>query len=62
STLKKWLTAYRKDGESALVAKKRGRPMGKPTVRYSAFDPLNYQASYYLHAENARLAGKLGRK
>ncbi|MEG0375177.1 MAG: transposase, partial [Raoultibacter sp.] len=62
STLKKWLTAYRKNGKQALVAKKRGRPVGRPAVRSSAFDPLNYQASYYLHAENARLVSKLGSK
>lgn len=58
STLKKWLIAYRKEGESALDPKPMGRPKDIHTPaprRIPAVDEM------LLRMENGRLAKKLGR-
>ncbi|MEG0503709.1 MAG: transposase [Raoultibacter sp.] len=57
STLKKWLIAYRKDGECSLYPKPLGRPRGIHTpivTRLNRFDDA------LLRMENEKLVRKLG--
>ncbi|MEG0375166.1 MAG: hypothetical protein RR672_05980, partial [Raoultibacter sp.] len=60
STLKKWVIAYRRQGESAFVPKSKGRPPGTYSLTSK---PLSSRASFeeiLMRAENERLARKLG--
>ena len=59
STLKKWLIAYRREGESALETKQRGRAQGAPLTYAPVFDPLDPEQGYRMRKENTRLAAKL---
>ncbi|MEG0757501.1 MAG: hypothetical protein RR505_03780, partial [Raoultibacter sp.] len=59
STLKKWVIAYRRQGESAFVPKSKGRPPGtNKSQRHSPH--LASLEEILMRAENERLARKLG--
>ncbi|MEG0375308.1 MAG: transposase [Raoultibacter sp.] len=58
STLKKWLIAYRREGESALQPKPMGRPKGIHTPAPRSMVGID---EMLLRMENGRLFRKLGR-
>ncbi|MEG0374940.1 MAG: transposase [Raoultibacter sp.] len=58
STFKKWVIAYRREGDPALVTKSKGRPT-KSVIPAAPLADLTSFEELIMHAENNRLAGKL---